>query len=115
LPWHQAYQNPRKTNKPWKTIGYQGFSAFLASDNDFLIFRRFGTLTARILLLLQDEITVLEEELEELEALHSSPLSTDAHNGSFRQEVLPDRTKILYDIRLNIIQYSKSSQKIFGM
>lgn len=101
--------------KPWKTIGYRGFSAFLASDNDFLIFRRFGTLTARILLLLQDEITVLEEELEELEALHSSPSSADIHNGSFRQEGLPGRTKILSGIRLKILQYSKSSQEIAGM
>ena len=72
--------------KPWKTIGYRGFSAFLASDTDFLIFRRFGTLNARILLFLQDEITSLEEELERLELFHASPEAADVHNGSFRQE-----------------------------
>jgi hypothetical protein len=107
IPLHTV---PKKDKpKPWKSIGYRGFSAFLASDNDFLIFRRFGALTARTLLLWQDEITILEEELEKLEALHSSPSATDIHNGSFRQEALPERTKILFDIRLKLLQYSKSS------
>jgi hypothetical protein len=47
--------------KPSKEIGYRGLSAFLASDSGFLIFRRFDTLNARLLLYLQDQIVVLEE------------------------------------------------------
>ena len=98
---------PKKCFKPWKVIGYRGFSAFLASDNDFLIFRRFGTLSARILLQLQDEITILEEKLEKLEAEHASVEAKDIHNGSFRQEALPERPKLLADIHIKIKQYSK--------
>lgn len=97
----------KQVRKPWKDIGYRGFSAFLASDNDFLIFRRFGTLNTRILLKLQDEIAVLEKKLEKLEAQHSSPTATDIHNGSFRQEALPERPQLLSDIQQRLRQYSQ--------
>jgi len=26
--------------KPWKYVGYRGYTEFLVSDNDFLVFRR---------------------------------------------------------------------------
>jgi hypothetical protein len=93
--------------KPWKEIGYRGFSAFLASDNDFLIFRRFGAINARLLLYLQDEIAVLEEELEELEADCMAKNAEDIHNGSFRQEALPERTEMLEALNVKVRQYSK--------
>jgi hypothetical protein len=105
--------NPRQTPvpsqpKPWKEIGYRGFSAFLASDNDFLIFRRFGAINARLLLYLQDEIAILEEELEELETECMAKGAEDIHNGSFRQEALPERTGLLEALNVKVRQYSKS-------
>jgi hypothetical protein len=101
----QAHPFPQP--KPWKEIGYRGFSAFLASDNDFLVFRRFGAINARLLLYLQDEIVVLEEELEELEAECMAKNADDIHNGSFRQEALPERTEILEALNVKVRQYSK--------
>ena len=94
--------------KYWKDVGYRGFSAFLASDDDFLIFRRFGALNARLLLYLQDEIVVLEEQLQQLEGIHASPAATDVHNGSFRQEAIPKRRELLEVISRKVRQYSKS-------
>ncbi|KAF2658978.1 hypothetical protein K491DRAFT_651838 [Lophiostoma macrostomum CBS 122681] len=93
--------------KPWKTIGYRGYSTFLASDNDFLVFRRFGTLNTRVLLLLQDEISVLEQKLEDLDITHSQPAATDIHNGSFRQEVLPERRALLLEVHKKIREYNE--------
>ena len=101
---NQTAQKPKR--KFWKTIGYQGYSKFLATDNDFLIFRRFGVLNTRVLLLLQDEISVLEQELEDLDSTHSQPSAADIHNGSFRQESLPQRRTLLLDIHKKIREYS---------
>lgn len=61
-----------KLKKPWKYLGYRAYSSFLASDDNFLVFRRFGNLNARVLLFLQDQICRFEERLEELDALHSA-------------------------------------------
>lgn len=54
-------------NQPWIYIGYRGFCKFIASDDDFFIFRKFGNLSARVLLALQDELSELEGQLEEIE------------------------------------------------
>jgi hypothetical protein len=68
--------------------------AFLASDSDFLIFRRFDTLNARLLLYLQDQIVVLEERLEKLEDEHMADDAADMHHGSFRHDGLLERTQL---------------------
>ncbi|KAH8724700.1 hypothetical protein GQ44DRAFT_617498 [Phaeosphaeriaceae sp. PMI808] len=94
-------------SKPWKKVGYRGFSAFLSSDNNFLIFRRFGSVNVRLLLYLQDEIAVLEKELEDLENFHAQDSATDIHNGSFRQEALPQRTKLLETLNVKVRQYNE--------
>ncbi|KAF1940918.1 hypothetical protein EJ02DRAFT_512769 [Clathrospora elynae] len=55
---------------------------------------------------LQDEIAVLEEELEELEAEYMAKDAKDIHNGSFRQDVLPERTEILETLNVKVRQYT---------
>ncbi|KAE8443151.1 hypothetical protein EG329_002320 [Mollisiaceae sp. DMI_Dod_QoI] len=44
--------------------GYPRLAAFLDSDENFMLYRRFGFLQARILLYKQDELRELEEELD---------------------------------------------------
>jgi hypothetical protein len=68
--------------------------AFLASDSDFLIFRRFDTLNASLLLYLQDQIVVLEGRLEKLEDEHMADDAADMHHGSFRHDGLLERTQL---------------------
>jgi hypothetical protein len=99
----------QKRSKPWKEVGYRGFSAFIASDNDFLIFRRFGSLNARLILYLQDQITVLESSLEELEKKHMTEDAQDSHHGSFRREQLSKRTELLEKINKKVREYSKGT------
>ena len=95
--------------KPWKYIGYRGFASFVASDNDFFIFRRFSNLTARVLLALQDEISELEEQLVIIDARLSDPHAPDIHNGAFRQETSKPRVELLREIETKLKAYSKYS------
>lgn len=44
--------------------GYPSLAAFLDSDENFTIFRRFGFLHTRLLLQKQDELRIMEGELE---------------------------------------------------
>ncbi|EHK15286.1 uncharacterized protein TRIVIDRAFT_228323 [Trichoderma virens Gv29-8] len=48
--------------------GYPRFSALLASDKVFQVWRRFSILRTRLLLLKQDELSQLEEQLENIDA-----------------------------------------------
>ena len=96
--------------EPWKYTGYKKYSWFLASDDDFLIFRRFGTLNARVLLLLQDELTVAETKLKTLDEEYSLKNAPRLHNGSFRieqgEEKHQERRKLLLEIKDKVNDYS---------
>ena len=93
--------------KPWKYIGYKGYADFLSSDDDFLILRRFDSLCARVALGFQDEITALEEELDELDAKHSRRESRDVNNGTLRDDI-KERATLLDLIATRLRRYSKS-------
>ncbi|KAH7122524.1 hypothetical protein B0J11DRAFT_409503, partial [Dendryphion nanum] len=93
--------------KPWKYLGYRAYSEFLASDDTFLVFRKFGTLHARVLLVLQDEISQLEARLEDIDTQHSRKAAKDIHNGSFRREEISERTQILHEVHEKLKEYSE--------
>jgi hypothetical protein len=46
--------------------------------------------------------------LEELETEYMAKGAEDIHNGSFRQETLPERTEIIETLNVKVRQYSKS-------
>ncbi|KAF4628645.1 hypothetical protein G7Y89_g9509 [Cudoniella acicularis] len=92
--------------KPWKYIGYKGYSEFIASDNDFYIVRNFASLNTRITLALQDQISVLEADLEELDAQYSRRDAEDLHNGSFRDD-REDRTELIEKITTKLAKYNE--------
>lgn len=48
-------------------MGYPRVAAFLDSDENFMIYRRFGFLYSRVLLQKQDELRELEETLDEMD------------------------------------------------
>lgn len=105
LPEEPLVTEQEIETKPWKYIGYKGYSSFIASDNDFYIVRRFAALNTRIALALQDEVTVLEEELSELDARYSRRDAEDLHNGSFRDD-REDRTALVEKIGEKLLKYS---------
>lgn len=92
--------------------GYAQFSRWVASDKAWLITRRFGTINARIILLLQDNIVQLEDELNRLDEKYSQShrvMGDDnmAHNGSFRLESFSDRADVLDKLVTAVSKYSK--------
>ncbi|KAK4226716.1 hypothetical protein QBC38DRAFT_392594 [Podospora fimiseda] len=91
--------------KPWKYIGYKGYANFVSSDDDFFILRRFDALNARIALRLQDQVSLLEEELVELDKKYSDRNFRDLNNGGFRRDQ-EDRFKKLEEICLKLSQYN---------
>ena len=93
--------------KPWKYVGYRSFSAFIASDHDFFILRKFGALSARVLLRLQDQLSQLEEELEAVEKMAREEDAPDVHNGSFRQETMKDRQDLVGQAQGLLKEYSQ--------
>ena len=93
--------------KPWKYLGYKTFSKVIASDHDFLIFRKFGTASARVILLLQDRVSELEERLNCLDDECSSRESGDLNNGSFRDEPMQERADLLADLHRALTEYCK--------
>ncbi|KAL8952486.1 MAG: hypothetical protein Q9222_001589 [Ikaeria aurantiellina] len=52
--------------------GYPKVAAFLDSDDNFMIYRRFGFLYSRVLLSKQDELRVLEEDLDSMDRWDAS-------------------------------------------
>ncbi|PMD29656.1 hypothetical protein L207DRAFT_593226 [Hyaloscypha variabilis F] len=91
--------------KPWKYIGYQGYSKVLSSDTDFLVFRRFGAINARSLLRLQDRVVILEEALEELDRKLKRRETPNIHNGWFRQDY-EGREMVLDNIQIALSEYN---------
>jgi hypothetical protein len=97
-------------DQPWKYTGYKKYSWFLASDDDFLIFRRFGTLNARVTLVLQDEISERESKLKDLDEQYSLKNAPRLHNGSFRHEkneaLQKERRDLVLEIKDKLKEYS---------
>ncbi|KAI1413602.1 hypothetical protein F5Y13DRAFT_160686 [Hypoxylon sp. FL1857] len=92
--------------KPWKYIGYRGYSSFLASDDEFLVLRRFDNLSVRVALSLQDEISVLESELSAIDGEYSRRNAADVNNGTLRHDQ-QDRTELLNKIRQKLRHYNE--------
>jgi hypothetical protein len=78
-----------------RSMGYREYSSTLASDSDFLIFKRFGTSSARVLLALQDDVlrkemalARIDDELrnsssaESREKIHSAQLGAQHESDS---------------------------------
>lgn len=93
--------------KPWKFIGYHGYSRFLCSDTDFLVFQRFDVASTRLILRLQDRVSILQERLEKLDRQLNRREAEDIHNGSFRQQD-EEREKVLDKLQIALFDYSES-------
>src|SRR5580692_11200109 len=51
--------------------GYPRLAAFLSSDENFMIYRSFGFLHARVLLHRQDELRIMERDLDQMDQRHA--------------------------------------------
>ncbi|KAH7304139.1 hypothetical protein B0I35DRAFT_363654, partial [Stachybotrys elegans] len=81
--------------------GYPRYSAVLASYNGYFVIRRFDNLRARLLLLKQDKLAVLEEQLQEIDEKEPCPLFL----GSSRRDQNSERLRLLAEIDASLIDY----------
>ena len=109
LPAPREPSQEEAGRKPWKYAGYRSFCEFISSDEDFFVLRRFGILSARVLLDSQDQLARLEEQLEATEQQLRQRDAPDVHNGSFRQDTQAQRKEIISEARHLLREYSKPS------
>ncbi|KAI4254956.1 MAG: hypothetical protein L6R42_006980 [Xanthoria sp. 1 TBL-2021] len=87
--------------------GYPRLSAFIASDKNFALFRRFGELHARLLLFKQDELAELEQKLNDLDAEEQTPY----HLRSRRDDRNVARRALIAEIEARLPAYDEALQK----
>jgi hypothetical protein len=98
---------------PWKYLGYRIFSRWVGSEKSFLVVRQFSTLNARIILWLQDDISILEQQLDLIERRYSQVGGDDHDNGSFRRDHYMERKIIMEKLYVALHKYSKSFSRAF--
>lgn len=98
--------------------GFPRLAAFQASDTNFALYRSFGYLHSRVLLDLQDEITLLEGELDEIDLKDSFEdqrrlRSRDYDVSQPDGEGAPrSRRVILREIKTKLIEYGMHTPTI---
>ncbi|KAI1123516.1 hypothetical protein F5Y10DRAFT_251693 [Nemania abortiva] len=98
---------PEEVQKqPWKYVGYRRYAEFISSDSDLLIFRRFETLNARVGLLLQDKMSLLEQKLINLDSEYSRKNAGPVNNGTLRDD-MEDREALLNEVAYHLHKYNK--------
>lgn len=81
--------------------GYPRYTALLAAYDPYTICRRFSKLRARLLLLKQDRLSMLEERLEMIDREERSPLFL----GKSRCDANPERITLLSEIDSQLAEY----------
>ena len=82
----------------------------MASSNDAYLVRRFGSLGVRVTLMMQDSLTVLEDQLkEEDRKCRLDPNKQNADSGTFRHDSRSKRKKLIKRIARELREYRKYS------
>ncbi|KAK0113057.1 hypothetical protein ONS95_014763 [Cadophora gregata] len=91
--------------------GYPRFTALLSEYEPYFLCRRFSKLRARLLLLKQDRLSVLEERLERVDHEEFSPLFL----GKRRCDKNPDRLSLLSEIESCLADYDQFAESTYKM
>jgi hypothetical protein len=100
-----------KRDQAWKYEGYKALSKWMASEDDFFVFRRFESLNAGVILWMQDRIVQIEERLEEIhKMIEDSPSDHNLKNCSFRWDAQyqSERTRLMEELSAILHHYSES-------
>lgn len=89
--------------------GYPRFSALIAASGDFFIFRSFLRLRARLLLSKQDELSFLEQQLDQIDQNETSPIFL----GKSRSDRNRNRSSTLHAIDTKLIDYDSLLERTY--
>jgi len=90
--------------------GYPQLGAFLDSDENFMLYRRFGYLQSRILLHKQDELRALETELDNMDKADNENRTTKRY---LKSRDMDDKRKD--SPRKALLQKTETTFKEYGM
>jgi len=82
-------------------LGYPRYSALLSTHPAFFVFRRFGRVRMRLLLLKQNEVLTLQEALDKLDEEETNRLSLSC----FRRDSNRERQQILERLTKSLDEY----------
>lgn len=85
--------------------GYPQFAALIGSHTSFHVCRRFLRVRARLLLLKQDELSVLESQLDQIDREETRELFL----GNRRRDTNPERKEILTKLETALVGYGMTS------
>lgn len=83
--------------------GYPRFAALIASHTSFHVCRRFLRIRARLLLLKQDELSLLESQLDRIDHEETRKLFL----GNRRRDKNPERKEILMKLEVALASYGE--------
>ena len=89
--------------------GYPQLAAFLDSDDNFMVYRRYGYLHARLLLKKQEQLRQLEEALDNMD--NDDKLAKPASLTTLKEYSAPEaseRRALEEDIEKKLLEYGKS-------
>lgn len=90
--------------------GYPRLAAFINSDLDFVVFRRFGHLHVRYLLYLQDEIAEMEQQLHTLDRIEPCSFYLNTRRRDRNQE----RGRILKTLGEKLFDYGTLARRFMA-
>jgi hypothetical protein len=86
--------------------GYPRLAAFLDSDENFMLYRRFGFLQARILLYKQDELRALEAKLDDMDERDAKTRARKLKSREKDDAECDDRKNLIRQITAAFNEYS---------
>ncbi len=88
--------------------GYPRLAVFLDSDENFMLYRRFGFLQSRVLLYKQDELRELEEQLDKMDQRDSKSRPKKLKSRERDDAENEDRRNLIQNITKAFQEYGKS-------
>ncbi|CAG8962188.1 hypothetical protein HYFRA_00005239 [Hymenoscyphus fraxineus] len=87
--------------------GYPQYCSLISAHTPYHICRRFTQMRARLLLLKQDQLSLLEDQLEQIDNAERCPIFL----GNSRIDINPARKQILSEIQIGLREYDEIIEK----
>lgn len=106
-PRYWMYTMPDKISVNEFTRGFPNMAAYVDSSENFMVFRRYGYLSSRLLLEMQDEMRDFEKQLDEMDRRDVSGDPTMLMTRNWDESMSRRRNRLLNEIRKKYSEYGE--------